>query len=159
MFAPFGVAFAAAAMSERSVCREYGYAPAAGAVVGYVLTAGTLSNMKYLAAMALMLALRAFLCVSPRLKASVALPCAVAASGISAAGIAFALMMRSGLYDVISSLCEGCVSGGTAFFFLRAMMKEGENAADKPRAAAITETQRRICLVISFSALLLGLYV
>ena len=45
IFAPFGIAFAAAAMSNVTVTRSHGYAPAAGAAIGYVLTAGTLSNM------------------------------------------------------------------------------------------------------------------
>ncbi len=150
-FAPFGAAFAAAAMSPLSFCREYGYAPAAGAVIGYVLTAGTAGNMKYLAVMALMLALRGFLGVSPRLKNSAFLPCAVSAAAVFFASAAFSIMFGSTLYDVMLALCEACVAGGTAFFFLRSML------AEDGRTTAITGSQRRVCAVISTAILLVGL--
>ncbi len=159
-FAPFGAAFAAAAMSELSFCREYGYAPAAGAVIGYVLTAGTVSNMKYLAVMALMLVLRGLLGVSPRLKRSAATPCVVSAVAIFFASAAFSIMFGSTVYDVLLSLCEACVAGGTAFFFLRAMLvkTDGAEKTEKTRRiTAITGAQQRICLVISAAILLAGL--
>ena len=158
-FAPFGVAFAAAAMSNLSLCREYGYAPAAGAVIGYVLTAGTVSNMKYLAVMALMLALRGFLSVSPRLKNSAFLPCAVSAASVFFSCAAFSVMFGSTLYDIMLALCEACVAGGTAFFFLRAMLVRDSGKAEdgRMRTTAITEAQQRVCVVISAAILLAGL--
>lgn len=160
LFAPFGIAFAAAAMSNLSITREYGYAPAAGVVIGYVLTAGTMSNMKYLAALALMLAIRGFLSVSPSLKNSLFLPCAASALSIFFSCIGFSLLFGLTFYDAVLALCESCVAGGLAFFFLRAMAIPSSGFSPRSpsvRIPSITDSQSKACLIISAAILLIGL--
>ena len=161
VFAPFGIAFAAAAMSNITVTRTHGYAPAAGAAIGYVLTAGTLSNMKYIAALILMLSIRAFLSVSPALKNSLFMPCAVSGASIFLTGALFSAMFGFNVYDILLVLCEACLAGGITFFFIRAIALPSSAVPDRQskafRITAITDSQSRACLIISCSVLLIGL--
>ncbi|MBQ9938001.1 MAG: SpoIIE family protein phosphatase [Oscillospiraceae bacterium] len=160
IFAPFGIAFAAAAMSNVTVTRSHGYAPAAGAAIGYVLTAGTLSNMKYIAALVLMLSIRAFFSISPALKNSLVMPCAVSGASIFLTGALFTSMFGFNVYDILMVLCEAFLAGGITFFFIRAIALPAHKLAEHRTAShitAITDSQSRSCLIISCAVLLIGL--
>lgn len=148
---PFGAAFCAALPAP------YTYMAALGAVLGYIFSAALLTNMKYLAAVVMVCAIRWLLssgCKTALLKpVNISEPLGAALCGFAAMGTACAAILFTGgrtMYDGLLGLSETLLCCGAAYFFSRAAVSLRAGWAS---AAKIDQS----CVVISFAIVIMGL--
>lgn len=148
---PFGVAFCASLGGVSAV-------PAAlGAVVGYIFSSAMTANMKYIAAVSLVVAIklifgsnRAGIFIGGAgIKRTAATSVITAFFAMLVAGTAVIFSNAFTLYDLVLSLSEIFMTCGAAYFFARALnsISAGWNGASKADIS---------CVVISFAIIVMG---
>ena len=113
--APFGVAFCAALPGPHAA------GAALGAIVGYLVKAGPLSGMKYIAAILLVLALRYLVMGKLRMRNQTAQAVLTAFLGLAVSTAAVFVTTNATMYEVIMGLAELFLCCGAAYFFQRAL--------------------------------------
>lgn len=142
--APFGVAFTAAASGDMV------FGCALGAILGYLFSLGLILNMKYIAAILLILGARALFKGRGRALESAAF---APLSAFACMGLPVALLILWGdatLYDLMTGIAEMTLTAGAAYFFHRAMKSAGSGLTGMNRSDLS-------CVVISFAILVTAL--
>ncbi|MDD3193101.1 MAG: SpoIIE family protein phosphatase [Oscillospiraceae bacterium] len=144
--APFGVAFTAAGKKERTT------AAGAGALLGYIFSLHPENNTRYIAAVALAVAVKWVL--PPRLlqKHRIWMAPAIAFAAVFLPGLALASLRGYLVYDVVICLSESVLAAGSCFFFQRAAL-----ALLLREKLATLNSKDVSCLIISYALLVMAL--
>ena len=142
--APFGVAFCATLDSPYAMCA------ALGAVLGYTFTAGPLTNMKYLAAVVLVVALKWLFGSKVDSRFATAAAALTATVSLGVAGVAVLVTAESAtLYDALLCVAEVLLGTGAAYFFSRTL-RSMESGWQNIGRSDIS------CLIVSFAVVIMG---
>lgn len=141
---PFGVAFCA------TVDAPYRMFAALGAVLGYTFRASPLTNMKYIAAILMVLVLKWMVGDRYAGRFSTALSTIVSLIALGLSGVVVALVSDATLYDGMLILAEVFLGAGAAYFFSRtsAAFQSGWGGANRSDLS---------CLIVSFAVIIMGL--
>lgn len=113
--APFGISLVAAMPGK------YNYGAAAGAVLGYVLSAQPLNNIKYIIALVVTVLLRWILTEKRAVAFSGFLAIGTALAGIGVGCISALVSTDFTVYDLVMCLAEMMLTAGSAWFFSRTL--------------------------------------
>lgn len=140
---PFGVAFCAALPSPFAMTAAF------GSVLGYVFAGGAGVNMKYIAAVVVVVALKWLFAgkFSNKYDTVTAALSAVIALGIS--GTAVVLTADPTLYDIMLLISEVFLNAGAAYFFTRSV-KSLENGWGSMNRSDVS------CLIVTFAVIIMG---
>ena len=144
--APFGVAFAAAGKKERAT------AAGAGALLGYIFSVHPENNTRYIAAVALTVAVKWLLPPHLMNKNQRWTAPAIAFGAVFLPGVALASLRGYLLYDVVICLSESVLAAGTCFFFQRAV-----EALLRREKLATLNGKDVSCLIIAYALLVMAL--
>lgn len=141
--APFGPAFCAA------VSPPYTLAAALGTLLGYVFPHGATQNLKYLAAVILVLGLQRLFADKGEKSASALKSAAIALLSLGVSGVVLAVVSDAALYDVLQLAAEVFLCAGAAYFFSRtlAAMQAGWGAVNRSDVS---------CMIVSFGIVIMG---
>lgn len=141
---PFGVALCATLRSP------YAMLAALGAVLGYTISSGPITNMKYLAAVVIVVALKWLLGGRGGEKRATAAAALTAAIALGVAGAAVIVTASDAtLYDMLVCAAEVFLGGGSAYFFSRSLraMEAGWASLNKSDIS---------CLIVSLAVIIMG---
>lgn len=113
--APFGVAFCAALPGTHAA------GAALGAILGYLIKAGPISNIKYIAAILLVLALKWLIMGKVRMNSQTAAAILSAFLPFTASTATVLVIANATMYEVIMGLAEIFLACGAVYFFHRAI--------------------------------------
>lgn len=144
--APFGVSFTAAGKKDRTT------AAGAGALLGYLFSFHPENNTRYIAAVALAIAVKWFLPQQMMQKYHRWMAPAIAFGAVFLPGAALASLRGYLLYDVVICLSESVLAAGTCFFFYRAA-----EALLRREKLATLNGKDVSCLTITYALLVMAL--
>ncbi|MCI8497088.1 MAG: stage II sporulation protein E, partial [Clostridiales bacterium] len=145
-YAPFGVAFAAAAPQGSAVF------VALGTALGYLLPGGTGSSIRYIAAVLAVSALRWVLAGFGRVMRYTAVPPLLSAAGVLASGLALSAPLGLTPYIVLMTAAESVLAAGGTFFFRKSIAVFHSSR----RISSLTQ-QELAAVVITLGTLLLSI--
>ncbi|MDR2932766.1 MAG: hypothetical protein LBV27_06620, partial [Oscillospiraceae bacterium] len=141
--APFGVAAAAALKGWDSYCA------ALGALLGYVLASNMLVNMKYIAALLLVVIVKWTWTTKFGKKETTVFNVGITLGAMLIASVVVILTMNYTLYDVMLAVAELLLACGTVYFFSRTLhvIEHGITGASRADVS---------CAVVSAAVVLMG---
>lgn len=141
--APFGVAFCATLPMPHSVFA------AMGAVIGYTFAQGPISTMKYLVAVAFVVALKWLFGGKVKEKFATVASALTALLSLGIANGIMAVISDATLYDALTSAAEVFLGVSAAYFFTRSLaaIKGGWESVNRADVS---------CLIVSFAIVVMG---
>lgn len=137
---PFGAAFFAASGPG------YSAAAAVGASLGYIFSANSFVNMKYIAAIVIIAAFKWAIRITRVYIAPSAAPPVLTLIGLGITCVSMLSVASGGAYDVLMALAELVLAAGASYFFARSMaaINSGSGLTSLERADVS-------CVIVSFA--------
>lgn len=143
---PFGAAFFAASGPG------YSLAAAIGSCTGYLFSANSFVNMKYIAAIVIIAAFKWAIKITRVKIPAVAEPSLLTLVGLGITGVSLLSASRGDGYGVVLTLSELVLAGGAAYFFARAM-----RAADSGTPLPELERADLSCVIITLCIMVMAM--